>query len=301
MNLTTQFTLFTLSILLFCGLIRTNDRTSIRRLGKRDFIPDHPEWEYLNGIPWYKIDPTQQDHARFHCYLSMSAYGDYKTKCPQTFLKGFYVLQSFDGGYIAQIPEMDKIVIVFKGLGNYAIDWTPTSIEDLVSDCSGCQAAKGIKDLYLQLKSLTNDFAVAKAAVAQTNLRFSVTGHGIGGSLAALCGLDLGARGLIHYVHNQGMPRTLNLASIVRFDNLFQVLAGQSVVSRDDYSVQVVPPGPLYHVGSKLHITGPKDQWLTNCFGNNENATCLGAGNSYDDHKYYFTPLGECGSADKGF
>lgn len=263
---------------------------------------DHPDWFYLNDQEWYKLDPTQQDHMRFHAYLAMSVYGDFMNNCPKTFLKGFTVLQTFEGGYIAQIPEMVKIVIVFKGTGGYnQIDWTPTTLEDIVSDCSGCQVARGIKQLYLNIRSATNDFSVAKQAVAQTGLLFSVTGHGIGGSIAALAGMDLGARDLVHYSHNFGMPRTFNMAAVVRYDNLFQVLAGQSAVARNDFSVHIVPLGPLVHVGSKAHITGDKTQWLQNCFGDNEDPKCLGDGSSQVDHKYYFTPLGQCGSADKGF
>ncbi|KAH9812105.1 hypothetical protein DFH28DRAFT_1178131 [Melampsora americana] len=257
---------------------------------------DHPDWFYLNDQQWYKIDPTQQDHLRFHAYLAMSVYGDYMNNCPRTFLKGFTVLQTFEGGYIARIPEMVKIVIVFKGTGGYdQIDWTPTTLEDIVSDCPGCEVATGIKQLYLEIRSMTNDFSVAKEAVAET------AGHGIGGSIAILAGMDLGSRGLVHYSHNFGAPRTLNMASVIRYDNLFQVLAGQSAVARNDFSVHIVPLGPLVHVGSKAHITGDRTQWLQNCFGDNEDPSCLGDGSSQVDHKYYFTPLGQCGSADKGF
>ncbi|EGG02573.1 uncharacterized protein MELLADRAFT_110054 [Melampsora larici-populina 98AG31] len=247
---------------------------------------DHPDWFYLNDQEWYKIDPTQQDHMRFHAYLAMSVYGDFMSTCSQTFLKGFTVLQTFEGGYIAHIPEMARDTIKF---------------EDIVSGCSGCQVAKGIKELYLSIRSSTNDFSIAKQAVAQTGLLFSVTGHGIGGSIAALAGMDLGARNYVHYSHNFGMPRTFNMAAVMKYDNLFQVLAGQSVVARNDFSVHIVPLGALVHVGSKAHITGDRTQWLQNCFGDNEDPTCLGDGSSQVDHKYYFTPLGQCGSANKGF
>lgn len=87
------------------------------------------------------------------------------------------------------------------------------------------------------------------------------------------------------------MPRAFNYASVVRYDNLFQVLAGQSLVARNDATVQQVKLSyDYYHVGSKgrytlqissvaylieiqsrtVHITGDKTQWLTNCYGNNE-------------------------------
>lgn len=35
------------------------------------------------------------------------------------------------------------------------------------------------------------------------------------------------------------MPRTFNMAAVIKYDNLFQVLAGQSVVARNDFSVHV--------------------------------------------------------------
>ncbi|EGG02476.1 uncharacterized protein MELLADRAFT_91294 [Melampsora larici-populina 98AG31] len=276
--------------------LRRHNELQTRQISR---YADHPDWFYLNQQEWYELDATQQDHMRFHAYLAMSVYGDYMNTCPKTFLKGFTVLQTFEGGYIAQIPEMVKIVIVFKGTGGYDIDWTPTTLEDLVSNCTDCQVATAIKQQYLHVKSMTNDFTVAKQAVARTGLHFSVTGHGTGGSIAALAAMDLGARDLVHYSHNFGMPRTFNMAAVVRYDNLFQVLSGQSVVARNDFSVHIVPLGPLVHVGSKAHLTGNKTQWLKNCFGDNEDPKCLGDRSSQSDHKYYFTHLGQCGSSEK--
>jgi hypothetical protein len=78
-------------------------------------------------------------------------------------------------------------------------------------------------------------------------------------------------------------------------------------------------------MGQKVRIHGEKSQWYVNCFGNNvsqqilntinqrnpeltstrlvfwyqENSTCLGDGSSSADHSFYFTPIGQCGSADK--
>ncbi|KAA1100176.1 hypothetical protein PGT21_031019 [Puccinia graminis f. sp. tritici] len=271
------------------------------------YPPDHPDWEYLNGIPWWKTDPTQQDHLRFHCYLSMASYGDYTTLCPSTFTKGFTVLEEFStkagqAGFTALIPEMEKVVIVFRGFENDdALNWNPVTMEDLVENCPGCQVAAGVKKLYLSVKEATNNWEVAKKKVAETGLKFSVTGHGIGGAVAALAGLELGAQGYVHYSHNQGMPRAFNYAAAVRYDNLFQVLAGQSIVSENDYMVQKYPLGPFYHLGTKVKITGEMQQWLTNCYGNNENSTCIGTGNNVPIHDTYFTPKGQCGSADKGW
>ncbi|KAI7944988.1 hypothetical protein MJO28_010683 [Puccinia striiformis f. sp. tritici] len=265
---------------------------------------DHPDWSYRNG----EYIPDQQDHFRFHCYLAMSPYGEYWKKCPIVFPGGFTILQNFSGGYIARVEEMKKIVIVFKGFGSYKdVDLTPASISSFVANCADCMVAAGVRDQYLRLKAETNDFAVAKNAVAASSsnggdqILFSVTGLGWGGALAALCGLDLGMRNLVHYSHNSGTPRFMNDAAVIKYDNLFQFLAGQSVVANNDYAVQYVPKGVYSHIGQKVRIHGPKSQWYVNCFGNNENSTCLGDGSSAADHTFYFTPIGQCGSPDKGF
>ncbi|KAH9818370.1 hypothetical protein DFH28DRAFT_1105984 [Melampsora americana] len=298
-----------------CQLSKSNpQKFKIRRPKSRNprtkaviNVPDHPEWSFINGIPWYEFEPTQQDHARLHAYLSMSTYGDYKQTCPLTFTKGFSVLEEFSTafsqlGYTAWVPEMRKIVIVFTGFRDYSeLDWSPVSIEDLVSNCTGCMAASGVRNLYVSAKEATDDFKIAREAVNRTGLLFSVTGHGVGGSVAALAALDLGARNLVHYSHNQGMPRSFNYEAVVRYDNLFQVLSGQSLVNQNDFMVHTIPMGTFYHLGSKVHLQGPKQQWLMNCYGNNENATCLGNGTNPLDHQSYFTPMGSCGSADKGF
>jgi alpha-beta hydrolase superfamily lysophospholipase len=42
-------------------------------------------------------------------------------------------------------------------------------------------------------KKASNNFKVAKDAVISTGLKFSVTGHGVGGAVAALAALEMGA------------------------------------------------------------------------------------------------------------
>lgn len=238
----------------------------------------------------------------------MSAYGNYNLTCPTTFTKGFTVLQTFDTplgqqGYIAHIPEMEKVVIVFRGRDDLdSLDWTPVSIEDLVISCPGCKAAAAVKALYLSAKQATNNWEIAKQKVKQIKgLKFSVTGHAVGGAVAALAAMDLGASNDVHYSHNQGMPRALNYAAVVRYDNLFQALAGQSLVAVNDFMVQAIPPIDFYHVGTKVKILGDRQQWLVNCYGNGENLDCIGNGTDYRIHNRYYTPRGYCGSVDKGW
>ncbi|MBW0521268.1 hypothetical protein O181_060983 [Austropuccinia psidii MF-1] len=262
-----------------------------------------PKWEYLNGIPWYNNDAYQQHNSRLHSYLSMSAYGNYKHDCPKTFTTGFEILQEFNtsigqSGYAALIPQMKNIVLVFKGYGEYQLlDWDTASIEDIVDNCKGCEAAQGIKSLYISAKEATKDWDVVRKEVAKSKLRVSVTGHGIGGAVSALAALDLGSKKLVTHSYNQGMPRALNLASVSRYDSLFQGLASQSLSTENDFMVKSIPKGTFFHVGTKVKIFGENQKELINCFGNNENKTCIGNGKNITNHKTYFTEIATCGDA----
>jgi alpha-beta hydrolase superfamily lysophospholipase len=78
-----------------------------------------------------------------------------------------------------------------------------------------------IADCFLSFprlaKKASNNFKVAKDAVTSTGLKFSVTGHGVGGAVAALAALDLGSvasEPKVHYSHNQGMPRAFNYPAV---------------------------------------------------------------------------------------
>lgn len=114
----------------------------------------------------------------------MSIYGNnYANQCKKTFTQGFEVLEHKDvpghpmgqSYYIAKVPEMDKIVLVFKGSDWQSIDWAPVGMSDLVKNgCEACTVAKGVKDLYTLAKQASNDFRTAKLAVKETGLKFSV-------------------------------------------------------------------------------------------------------------------------------
>lgn len=57
--------------------------------------------------------------------------------------------------------------------------------------------------------------------VATQGHQWSITGHGFGGMVAQVASLDLGWRGLAHWSHNHGTPRTLNQASAALFEKLY--------------------------------------------------------------------------------
>ena len=57
-----------------------------------------------------------------------------------------------------------------------------------------CLAHAGALQAYLEVKELTNSFALAESYVTATGHQWSVTGHGFGGMLAQIASLDLGWR-----------------------------------------------------------------------------------------------------------
>jgi hypothetical protein len=126
----------------------------------------------------------------------------------------FEVLQDFatpegQSGFIARVPFMQKIVIVFKGYDSQAVlpwDVVPIDFGRPIPHCTAannCTTGSGILALYNSARLATQDWAVAKQAVNATGLKFSVTGHGIGGSVAQLAALDLGIDRFVHYAHSQ--------------------------------------------------------------------------------------------------
>ncbi|CAH7682239.1 hypothetical protein PPACK8108_LOCUS15032 [Phakopsora pachyrhizi] len=265
-------------------------------------------------IPWYMLDQYQQDHIRFHCYLSMASYGDYKTLCPSTFAvegKDFEVIQEFrtdlgQGVFVARVPLMDKIVIVFQGYSTeIPLSWEPVQIDfgRQIANCTAnCTAGSGILDLYNSARIASNDWELAKKAVNTTGHKFSVTGHGIGGAVATLAALDLGSSGFVHYAHFQASPRAVSPAAAAILQNIFQGESAQQVTANNDFFVHAIPRSSFYQrVGTAVWIFGNKTEWMRNCNYYPENLSCLGNGTSFADHFYYFTPMGQCGSADKGF
>ncbi|KAI7940184.1 hypothetical protein MJO28_013836 [Puccinia striiformis f. sp. tritici] len=267
-------------------------------------------------IMWYTQDADQQDHIRLHCYLSMAAYGDYRSLCPSTFAvdgNEFEVLQDFETvegqkGFVARVPFMQKIVIVFRGYDSeVALPWdvVPIDFGRPLSHCTAqnsCTTGSGILQLYNSARIATNNWELAKQAVNATGLKFSVTGHGIGGSVAQLAALDLGMDGFVHYAHSQAAPRSVSPTAAKLLSNIFQGESGQHAVANHDYFPHIIPRSKDFtRVGSAVWLFGNRTEWMKNCHYYPENIACLGNGTSIQDNYYYFTPIGQCGSADKGF
>lgn len=292
---------------------QVSDATSVQPVDPS--ITD-PKAILADRIPWYTQDADQQDHIRLHCYLSMAAYGDYRTLCPATFAvqgNDFEVLEDFataegQTGYVARVPFMQKIVIVFRGYdSDVALSWEPATIDfgRPVGRCTatnGCTAGRGVLALYNSARIATDNWARAKQAVNATGLKFSVTGHGIGGAVAQLAALDLGIDGHVHYAHSQAAPRAVSRTAATLLSEIFQGEAGQHVVANHDYFPHIVPrTSGFVRVNSAVWVFGNRTEWMRVCHYYPENGACLGNGTSIADNYYYFTPMGQCGAADKGF
>lgn len=283
-----------------------------------------PKAIQADRIKWYTQDPNQQDHIRLHCYLSMAAYGDYRSLCPPTFqVEGnqFEILEEFETdlhqvGFVARVDFMQKIVIVFRGYDETTVQTVPSppplSWEVVpidfgrpISSCNisnQCTTGRGILDLYNSARIQTQDWKIAKQAVQATGLKFSVTGHALGGSVAQLAALDLGIDGFVHYAHSQGAPRSMSTTAAKLLSQIYQGESGQHVIANHDYFPHLIPRSEQFtRPNTAVWLFGNRTEWMINCHYYPENRACLGNGTSIQDHFYYFTPLGQCGAPDKGF
>ncbi|GAA5993213.1 hypothetical protein JCM10908_004509 [Rhodotorula pacifica] len=272
------------------------------------------------------VSSSQFWHERYHGLLSMAAYSDDPTSvCAQTFdnaalqssfpgstespwtiINQFGPTPSGGQGFSVVVPEMDKIVIVFKGMFGWesTYNMSTTNIGTLLNlgpDCANCTAHSGALQAYLEVKEQTNDFAVEKQWVEQTKHQFSVTGHGFGGMLSLIASLDQGWRGQIKWSHNHGAPRTFNPAAANLYNSLFGGEAGQRTVANNDIIPTLIPESEDYTFTLQgFHIVGNGTSNSTYGYSYDvcNSATdpnCLG-GDSYEDHLGYYTPIGKCGA-----
>ncbi|KAI3694237.1 hypothetical protein L1987_77199 [Smallanthus sonchifolius] len=229
--------------------------------------------------------------------------------------------------FVGVADDLDAIVIAFRGTQETSIqNW----IEDLFwkqldFDYPGCADGKvhhGFFNAYnnTALRSGILD-GVGRAKEAYGNLKIMVTGHSMGGAMAAFCGLDLATRKLDQsnyaylwikelHVTTFGQPRIGNAAFASYYSkivpNMFRVT----------HAHDLVPHLPPYyqHFPQKTYHHFPREVWLYDiglgfliyqvekiCDGSGEDSECSRSvsGNSISDHLSYFGVEMGCDTSSK--
>ncbi|GAA5907254.1 uncharacterized protein JCM6883_006195 [Sporobolomyces salmoneus] len=277
------------------------------------------------------VSSSQYWHERYHGLLSMAAYSDdpttictqqtftqaallksfpESTEAPWTLIQQFGPTASGASGFNVIIPEMDKVVVVFKGMFGWESTFNDSTADigtalNLGPRCTevegGCTAHAGALQAYLEVKEATNDWELVKYYVNTTGHQWSVTGHGFGGAMALIASIDLGWRNLCHWSHSHGAPRVFNPAAADLYNSLFQGEAGQRTVANDDAIPGYIPESANYtHTLQGFHVYGENVTYGMNfdICNTATDANCLG-GQNVSDHLFYYTPIGECGNPNK--
>lgn len=169
----------------------------------------------------------------------MAAYGNYNRTCPQHFtydtLQRQYPGNTNDPfevvgtwgptpkyrseGFMVRVPEMNKILMVFKGIYGWE-NFNATLAPLLGVGCNRtCMAHAGAIEAWQEVKEATNDMAMIKRH--QGSLVWSAAGHGFGGMIMQVAALDLKHRGLLFSAQSFGSPPVFNINAAQRWDDLF--------------------------------------------------------------------------------
>lgn len=198
-------------------------------------------------------------------------------------------------GFVAVDPGKEKVVVSYRGSSNI-LNWI-TNIRFLLCDSPISSSAKahcGFQDAYDELRSDT-ELAVASALAANPGYGLVVTGHSLGGSVAAIAAGELRANGYTLDAYTYGAARVGNnaLANAIGF------------VYRVTHTVDPVPRLPPMFVGYRHPTT---EYWLAEgadtqvdytkddivlCPGtNNDDCNAGTFGLSIDAHLHYLQQLG---------
>ncbi|CAH1415038.1 unnamed protein product [Lactuca virosa] len=220
--------------------------------------------------------------------------------------------------FVGVADDLDAIVIAFRGTQETSIqNW----IEDLFwkqldFEYPGCTDGKvhhGFFNAYNNtiVRSGILD-GVSRAKEMYGDLKIMVTGHSMGGAMAAFCGLDLA---LIYGGNNVevmtfGQPRIGNAAFASYYS---EVVPNTFRVTHEHDLVPHLPPY-YQHLPHKTYHHFPREVWLYNlgfgfliyevekiCDGSGEDPDCSRSvsGNSISDHLSYFGVEMGCDTSSK--
>ncbi|KAH8921854.1 hypothetical protein BT69DRAFT_1351315 [Atractiella rhizophila] len=266
-------------------------------------------------------------HNRYHGLLAMAAYGDYASLCPLTFTTDsldrqypgntetpFEIVGTWgptpkyqSEGYMVKVPEMNKILAVFKGQygwQNYNATLTPLPASVGCSNSSEfgvCKAHQGAQEAWAEVKAATNEFEAIKGN--QGKLVWSSSGHGFGAMIMQVAAIELKAKGLLFSSHSFGSPPVFNRAAAARWDALFEGDSTQRAVANDDSIPASIPLAEADEdgyafVSTGIHLFGTNPMYgqdFVVCEGDTTDSRCAG-GDSEADHYFYYTDIGSCGT-----
>lgn len=159
-------------------------------------------------------------------------------------------------GFIAVDHRNRQIVVQFRGatwpsdafnlfqlqLVDYLPAWHRVDRETWATKfadaCGNCRVGAGIYDVYRETIKLVGS-EIEQATKSCPGYRLMLGGHNIGGSVAALVGLDLTLRGYINTVVTMGAPRFGNLAFAEFFEAAYGIEQNVATYYRGDYDARV--------------------------------------------------------------
>ncbi|BGP35342.1 hypothetical protein JCM10296v2_007178 [Rhodotorula toruloides] len=262
-------------------------------------------WRLLS-MAAYSNDPTTVCAQTFDQAALASSFPN-STEAPWTLIQQFGPTAMGTQGFSVVIPEMDKVVIVFKGMFGWESTFNDSTVNigtllNLDPNCTDCTAHSAATAAYLEARELTNDFELEQYYVNTTGHQFSVTGHGWGGMLAQVAAIDLGWRGLVRWSHSHGAARVFNPPAAALYNSLFSGEAGQRTVANDDPVPTYIPESANYTFTLQgFHIVGNGTSNATYGYdytvcNDPTNQECAGTvGGNFTDHLAYYTPVGMCG------
>jgi len=268
-------------------------------------------------------------HNRYHAVLAMAAYGDYETLCPQqtfteasmrqnfpnTDLPAWEIIERFGPtehgaeGFTVLIPEMDKVVLIFKG--DYGLESSlPSNVTSFAGlglgedVCENCTVNEYALQGYVEARAATNNWAASRARYESTGLQYSITGHGLGGMHSLIASVDLGWAGVCRWSHNYGTPRTFNAAGAAFYDRMFMGEAGERGVANNDRFVEIIPASEDYaFTGTAFLYTGYNEtthMTMTACWDEPDSPDCAPR-TPLDErsHYFYFVHAEQCGGRNR--
>lgn len=158
-----------------------------------------------------------------------------------------------------------------------------------LGNCTDCKVMSAALDAYLEARELTNDWAIMKDAINRTGAQWSVTGHGFAGAVSLVSSLDLGWRGLCHWSHSHGAPRTLSPNAAALYNSLYGGEAGQRCVANNDIMTEIIPESEDYtYTLQGFHVYGENSTFGMNyevCLYDETDPRCAG-GQEYTNENF---------------